>query len=223
MTKKLSLNAKIYYAMFFGFLMVLVSLALLVNTTEAALAPISKQLDFGSTGTDVTNLQTFLANSPAIYPQRIVSGYFGPLTRDAVTQLQVTYGLAQVGHVGPATLAKINSTISSGLGLDVNSPMIANIGTQTSSVTAIINWTTNEQAGSKVFYGTSPIIMVETSKAFTEPSISGNLASSSGLVTSHSVTIAGLQKNTTYNYVIETIDSSGNVSVTLPLAFKTSQ
>jgi hypothetical protein len=223
MTKKLSINAKIYYAMFFGFLMVIIGLALFISPTQAAFAPITKQLDFGSTGTDVTNLQTFLASSPAIYPQRIVSGYFGPLTRNAVTQLQVTYGLAQVGRVGPATLARINNTISSGLGLDVNSPIVANIGAQTSSTTAMISWNTDEQAGSKVFYSTSPILMSEVSSAFTEPSISGNLASSGGLVTSHSVAITGLQRNTTYNYVIETIDASGNVSVTLPLAFKTLQ
>jgi peptidoglycan hydrolase-like protein with peptidoglycan-binding domain len=71
-------------------------------------------------GASVRNLQTFLAENPAIYPQGEVTGYFGTLTLKAVQRFQSKYGIAKpgervYGYVGPATRAKLNSLIEQSL------------------------------------------------------------------------------------------------------------
>ena len=60
-----------------------------------------RTLSLGDTGTDVANLQGFLAQNPIIYPEGTVTGYFGMLTQDAVQRWQSAYGIVTSG--GPAT------------------------------------------------------------------------------------------------------------------------
>ncbi|MEK7195127.1 MAG: fibronectin type III domain-containing protein, partial [Patescibacteria group bacterium] len=48
---------------------------------------------------------------PEIYPEGIISGYFGKLTAQAVKRLQKKHGLEQVGFVGPKTLKKLNELL----------------------------------------------------------------------------------------------------------------
>lgn len=76
-------------------------------------AVISSMLSLGSQGEEVRTLQTFLATDPAIYPEALVTGYFGALTRAAVRRFQEKYsiasqGVAGYGTVGPKTRAKLN-------------------------------------------------------------------------------------------------------------------
>ncbi len=68
-------------------------------------------------GKEVANLQTLLAKDKSIYPEGIITGYFGQLTKQAVIRFQEKYaadilipnGLAKgTGIVGPATLKKLN-------------------------------------------------------------------------------------------------------------------
>lgn len=70
----------------------------------------------GMRGPDITILQTFLKEK-GFYPEGIISGYFGPMTRRAVIRFQERYrseiltpsGLSRgTGIVGPATRKKIN-------------------------------------------------------------------------------------------------------------------
>jgi len=68
---------------------------------------ISSDLALGSEGSEVTQLQTFLASDPEIYPDGLVTGYFGSLTQAAVKRFQAKHGLPQVGRVGPLTRAKL--------------------------------------------------------------------------------------------------------------------
>jgi len=71
---------------------------------------ISRDLSFGSRGDDVKALQEFLAKDKAIYPEAIVSGYFGKLTQAAVKRFQESRGITPVlGYVGPKTRAKLAS------------------------------------------------------------------------------------------------------------------
>ncbi len=68
----------------------------------------------GSRNAQVTALQQFLALDPTLYPEGLVTGYFGPATLAAVERFQVRYGIAAAGDagyglVGPKTRAKINS------------------------------------------------------------------------------------------------------------------
>ncbi len=57
-----------------------------------------------------------LATDPEIYPEGLITGYFGPLTRRAVKRFQKIAGIEQVGVVGPKTLSKINELLEEGAG-----------------------------------------------------------------------------------------------------------
>ena len=182
------------------------------------------QMSVGSQGESVRRLQLFLASDRRIYPQGKITGYYGPLTRDAVVQFQANYGLPQVGNVGPLTLARIRAVIAAGYGLDVDAPIMTTAVAQANTTAATIGWTTNELARAKVYYDTVPIRSGETIEPFSQPAISGTLVSGDAqLRTSHSIGISGLLPNTTYYYVVESVDASGNVSMSVPTSFVTPQ
>jgi peptidoglycan hydrolase-like protein with peptidoglycan-binding domain/N-acetylmuramoyl-L-alanine amidase len=61
---------------------------------------------------DVTRLQKLLSNDAAIYPQKLVTGYYGPATQAAVQAFQSAKGIAKKGEagyglVGPKTRAAL--------------------------------------------------------------------------------------------------------------------
>ncbi len=58
-----------------------------------------------TTGGEVTRLQTLLAANAAIYPEGLITGYYGSLTAKAVVRWQAAHGIAQLGIVGPMTRA----------------------------------------------------------------------------------------------------------------------
>jgi hypothetical protein len=73
----------------------------------------SANLTVGSTGSDVTALQTWLMaqgfNIPAIASGVASKGYFGAQTAAAVKAYQGTVGLPTTGYFGPLTRAKLNA------------------------------------------------------------------------------------------------------------------
>jgi len=73
------------------------------GATASASYTFTRNLTIGSTGADVTALQTKLGVTPA-------TGYYGPITAAAVSKYQVDNGIVAVGTgtVGPLTLAKLN-------------------------------------------------------------------------------------------------------------------
>ena len=75
-----------------------------------------RQLRFGMTGEDVELLQEILATDPDVYPEGLVTGYFGFLTQNAVKRFQKIAGIEQVGVVGPKTMARINELLLEGAG-----------------------------------------------------------------------------------------------------------
>jgi hypothetical protein len=75
-----------------------------------------RQLRIGMTGEDVELLQEILATDPEVYPEGLVTGYFGPLTEKAVKRFQKIAGIEQVGIVGPKTLSRINELLEEGAG-----------------------------------------------------------------------------------------------------------
>ena len=90
-----------------------------LNTYCAGLAQpgvaFNKDLFFGMIDPEVTTLQQFLARNPVIYPQALVTGYFGTLTRAALVNFQVKYGLLQTGRVDAGTPAKLNELYTANL------------------------------------------------------------------------------------------------------------
>lgn len=190
-------------------------------TASTTFIPINSQVNYGETSANVSNLQMFLAANASIYPDGLVTGYYGPLTRAAVIRFQNQYGIDPAGRVGPVTLAKINSLIATGgwtASTDVSGPWISSVGQNVSRNSATFSWNTDEVATAKIFYHTSPVMMNEgdiNSVGF--GSLTGSTATSDNVTrTSHQVTISGLQPNTRYYYVIVATDAKGNVSLWNP-------
>ncbi len=72
----------------------------------------------GSQSADVTRLQQALSKIPDVYPSKSVTGFFGPLTAEAVGKFQLKYGIVTsaqdvgYGGFGPVTRAKLNSVLA---------------------------------------------------------------------------------------------------------------
>jgi Putative peptidoglycan binding domain/Purple acid Phosphatase, N-terminal domain len=193
----------------------------LAFTAEAA--SLYRQLQLGMSGNDVSDLQVFLAKDPSIYPQGLVTGYFGSLTRAAVSNFQARNGIAVVGRVGPITMAAINAQMNSGstVGVDRFAPVMSSVVISPSSNSSTINWNTSENASAIVYYSTSPISMLEASGNSAVTIGGSSLLVSADLRTSHSANLTSLSSNTLYYYVVYVRDASGNETVTWPATFRT--
>ena len=75
---------------------------------------------------------------------------------------------------------------------------ISGVSVSPTATTAVVSWTTNSSANSRVDYGTTAGY--------------GSNVSDSTLVTSHSLTINSLTCNTTYHYQITSVGSAGSAS-----------
>lgn len=75
----------------------------------------SKTLSGGNKNNEVKRLQEVLATMPDIYPLGLITGYFGPKTKEAVGRFQIKYGVLKsskdsgYGVLGPKTRQKLNS------------------------------------------------------------------------------------------------------------------
>lgn len=72
-----------------------------------------RPLALGLKHADVSNLQKALKTDSSVYPEGLVTGYFGPATLKAVKKFQKKYGISSpgdvgYGNVGPKTRAKLN-------------------------------------------------------------------------------------------------------------------
>ena len=178
-------------------------------------ASLTRELEQGMSGADVSTLQTYLAQDPSLYPQGLVTGFFGFLTKSAVSNYQSQAGLPAVGRVGPATMAALNIAMSGSptqMSGDTSAPILAAETVVTSMTSATIAWSTNEAVNSRVMYSTSrPFLYASAWSA----------ASANGLSATANVTMTGLLPHTTYYYTIESTDTSGNMSLTLQKPFTT--
>src|SRR3989344_3364001 len=96
---------------------------------------------------------------------------------------------------------------------DTTAPVISGVSaTSTATTTASVTWTTNENSDSKVWYAaTTPI-----SATGSTPTVSSPI-----LVKSHDLTIAGLSASTTYYYLVQSNDASGNIGTSTEQSFTT--
>lgn len=83
------------------------------TTSYGSCITLSRDLAYGSRGSDVTSLQTFLVAQN--YPgggNWMITGYYGTATQAAVRNFQQSRGLAQTGYVDSATRAAISNCSS---------------------------------------------------------------------------------------------------------------
>ncbi len=196
-------------------------------------ATISQQLGLGSTGQEVTDLQTYLAMNASLYPSGLITGYFGPLTEAAVQRFQAAQGIVSsgtpgttgYGRVGPQTMARLNELMNQGTGNQstlYTVPILSAVTVQRTQTSATFTWTTNEPTQGQIYWDTMPIRADEATGPHQTPYVSGTLAlDSSGLQTYHTVTVQNLQPHTLYYYFVRSIDASGDMSVILPNTFMT--
>ena len=76
-------------------------------------ASFDRDLFFGMRGTEISALQQFLKDQgPAIYPEGLVTGYFGALTQNAVKKFQTAHKITPVaGYFGPKTRKAANDLL----------------------------------------------------------------------------------------------------------------
>jgi peptidoglycan hydrolase-like protein with peptidoglycan-binding domain len=224
MTKVLNFQ-KISVRFLLGVGLVLAAFLIMGSVSIARADTLNRDLSIGMSGADVSALQTFLAQDNTIYPQGLVTGYFGILTQAAVSNFQSRNGIEAVGQVGPITLPVLNLQIANGMVLgssavsSVSAPMITSVTTVSYTNSVSVAWNTNEFARGTVYYSTSPLTTYENNNSV---NVSGNTAmTDTNFKSSQNVSIAGLSANTTYYYMIYTTDQQGNVSVTWPSTFQT--
>lgn len=69
----------------------------------------ARDLAAGMRGDDVSDMQRFLIEQKQ-YPEALVTGYFGPLTRAAVARFQQAQGITPAaGYFGPITRARVSA------------------------------------------------------------------------------------------------------------------
>jgi peptidoglycan hydrolase-like protein with peptidoglycan-binding domain len=75
---------------------------------------LNRFLQEGATGDDVKQLQEYLGLDSEIYPEGLITGFYGPLTSAAVKRFQERHGIDAIGIMGPLTRAKIQQLFDDG-------------------------------------------------------------------------------------------------------------
>lgn len=160
-------------------------------------------LHVGSRGAEVTALQTYLSGRLDLYPEGLITGYFGHLTEKAVKKLQAENGLEQVGLVGPRTRVLLNRLLKEareqGSQVKLVPQIIDVFATSTTPNHGYVFWTSNKFTTSEFWYSTTTPV-----NPITAPKISDTSKS-----LSHSTNLDGLATSTTYYYMIKVFDEKG--------------
>jgi peptidoglycan hydrolase-like protein with peptidoglycan-binding domain len=221
MTNIMTLKVSTRFVIAASLMTTALAIAVLPSITSAD--TLYRQLQLGMSGNDVSSLQSFLAKDATIYPQGLVTGYFGSLTKSGVMKFQVRNGIPAVGRVGPQTLPVINAQMG-GLvtGNDQRSPTISGVNLNVSATTATAAWNTDENSSALLYYSTSPLALTEGSETTAITVYGTSVIANINLQSMHGATVTGLQANTTYYYLVYARDSAGNESITWPSTFRTS-
>lgn len=236
MNKSIELENKLRSGIFYGGILTAFVIVSFFGI-QSAHAMITNQLDLGSTGSDVTELQTYLSTDSSLYPSKLVTGYFGPLTQSGVGKFQTVQGIVSngtpattgFGRVGPQTMLKLNQVmgnqsynnypIYSDIAPILTSPLV-----QFTRNSATVTWNTNEPTQGQFYYDTNYLRTDEATGPNQQPYVSGIFVlDTSGLQTTHTLTINNLQPDTLYYYLVRGVNSTGNMSTTLPYSFRTSK
>jgi peptidoglycan hydrolase-like protein with peptidoglycan-binding domain len=89
-----------------------------VSGSSISSAPFTNDFSYGMSDPEISILQRFLAEDPGLYPQGVVTGYYGLATQQAVQSFQLTYGLqlpaADYGSFDAVTRGKMNALYVAG-------------------------------------------------------------------------------------------------------------
>ena len=99
----------IFFSFIIGFL---IFLPIIPSHAQGTNLLFTKSLQIGVRGDEVRLLQEFLKLSPDIYPEGLITGYFGILTENAVKRFQIKNSIEALGIIGPITRAKLNEISS---------------------------------------------------------------------------------------------------------------
>jgi hypothetical protein len=80
--------------------------------TQAEIKELRADIRAGMTDADVKTIQELLASDPTIYPKGLVTGYFGPMTTEAIKKFQMKNGLEVTGEVNAETKAAMDAIIA---------------------------------------------------------------------------------------------------------------
>lgn len=207
-------------------MLALTSLLVLPAFTQAT--TLTRSLDLASNGSDVTVLQTYLATDTSLYPSRLVTGYYGQLTKAAIERFQTRYGIVSqgtpdttgYGRVGPITLAALNARMGGTVPPASIVRSVFNVRVTTDTDSATITWNSINSARGKVHYQTSFPTMTEAS-AVSPALISGTVVTAGTYSNAHSITLNDLDRNTTYYYVVESVNLDGHQDIIWPNTFRT--
>ncbi len=196
--------------------LVVSAIVLMVAPVIVSAATFNTYLHSGSRGAEVSALQTYLAQDTTLYPQGLVTGYFGAMTKSAVIRFQAKNGLTADGLVGAATRAALNNSGAVTYG---DAPQIYNTTVSASRNSANVMWSTNMNSSGMVYFGTIPLTLGEHENSV---DISGYTAMTDNAQrTSQNVLLQNLLPNTTYYYTAYVTGNNGIVSMTWPSTFTT--
>lgn len=156
-----------------------------IHTGEVDRAVFVSALKIGSKGAEVMALQSLLKGQNNIYPEGLITGYYGPATQRAILRLQKVNGLEQVGFVGPKTRALLNKIASEGgQNYSYLYPQIIELNaTSTGPNHMYVFWSSNKPTTGELFYATqtplastTPWVYLETSRSLTHATNLNNLA-----------------------------------------------
>jgi Putative peptidoglycan binding domain len=80
--------------------------------TQAEIKELRADIRAGMTDADIKTIQELLASDPTIYPKGLVTGYFGPMTTEAIKKFQMKNGLEVTGEVNAETKAAMDAIIA---------------------------------------------------------------------------------------------------------------
>jgi peptidoglycan hydrolase-like protein with peptidoglycan-binding domain len=166
-------------------------------------------LKVGSRGSEVASLQSFLGVG--------ADGVFGLITKGATMRYQTAHSLSADGIVGPMTRAALNG--GGQQSNNGNAPTISSVYVNSSRNSVSVNWNTNTPSRGMIYYSTVPLTTYEHENSV---DVSGFTAmTDNNQHSSQSVSIQNLQANTTYYYMVYVTGQNGDVSVTWPTTFQT--
>lgn len=154
---------------------------------------------FWGTSTGVTSSSTSLVKNEKVKEHKLViEGLSASTTYYFVVRSKDASGNTSTSSESSFTTKPVST--------DSSAPIISSVTLLMSTSTANISWHTNENATSRVYYGTSSGLDVNASTT--------SFVENTTLKQNHSILVSGLSTSTLYYFAAESRDGSGNRTVT---------